>query len=793
MNLTRIALQASACAALFIALSAHASPATPKPQLAPIPIAEALSTKYIALFTSVVSSPDGRYVAYTIQDNARADRAPSPTHADVFTDTGAFLACYHCDVYVTEQATGKTLNVTGSVGSSQYVSWSPDSKWLAFYSDRDGQMRVWTWELSTQQLRRVSDALALPNPPLPPLWGDGGRKLLVSLLPEGTTFAAANQRISAQANPVKTLEGSTVTVYSHERTEGGPSPETQRLQGYDGYSNPPLRDLAQVDVVTGEARRLMRSFRGNLLGVSADGRYALATVKTGTNEKNYNDSLFDILVLEMATGNEAMKIARVPMVWGTTVSWAPAGHRFAYTTGARSELIQSPYQEIKQHRTGDIFVTEVGGEPVNVSTGEHPSFSSGDLPIWSAAGDAIYVMGATQIWRADLKTRTARAVTGAKAARRTLGIAAVKARSILWQPEGPNKLFARVSNPETMHEEICSVDIDTGRMTPLLAEAEAYGDPYFPGLTFDAADSKAPGVFAVQSATRPTELFTTKNFSSKQPLTHLNAGFGKYVMGESRLVTWQGTDGKDYKGTLLLPAGYQKGHRYPMVVWQRPSNVGSMALDTFGLMSFENYQILATRGYAVFYPDFPASSSREVQQRAREVVFPGIDRVVELGITDKDRIAVTGTSWGGYSTLVLVTMTDRFKAAIAESGPSNEFDSFTTFLRNGSAMRVQEAFNDMGGSPWDARQNFLDTSPFFHLDKVTTPLLIVHARGDGDYSIPQSHATQVFVGLRYLNRTVSMLLYEGGHGFVASSFVDQQEVWQRVIDWYDRYLKQTVR
>lgn len=789
MTLSRATSRAVALAAVAFISVTQASTSTPKPRLAPIPVAEALKTKYVALFTSLVSSPDGRHVAYTIQDNARADRAPTPTHADVFTDTGAFLVCYHCDVYVTEQATGKTVNVSGSVGSSSYVSWSPDSKFLAFYSDRDGQMRVWTWELATQELRRVSAALALPNPPLPPLWGDGGRKLLVSLLPEGTTFDAANRRISAQADPVKTLEKSTVTLYSHERTEGGPSPEMQRLQGYDGYSNPPLRDLAQLDVATGEARRLMRSFSGNLLGVAADGRYVLATVQSGTDEKNYNDTLFDILVLEMATGREAMKIARVPMVWGTTVSWAPSGHRFAYTTGARSELIQSPYQEIKQRRTGDIFVTEVGGEPVNVSTGEHPSFSSGDLPIWSAAGDAIYVMGATQIWRADLNTRTARAVTGANAARRTLGIAAVRDRSILWQPQGANTLFARVSNPATMHEEICSVDIETGKMTPVLAQAEAYGDPYFPGLTFDAADSKAPGVFAVQSATRPAELFTTKNFSNKQQLTQLNSTFGQYVMGESRLVTWKGTDGKDYKGTLLLPAGYEKGKRYPMVVWQRPSNVGSMALDTFGLMAFENYQILATRGYAVFYPDFPASSSREVQQRAREVVFPGIDRVIELGIADKDRIAVTGTSWGGYSTFVLVTMTDRFKAAVAESGPSNELDSFTTFLRNGSAMRVQEAFNDIGGSPWDARQNFLDASPVFHLDKVTTPLMIVHARGDGDYSIPQSHATQVFVGLRYLNRTVSMLLYEGGHGFSASSFTDQQEIWNRVIAWYDRYLK----
>jgi dipeptidyl aminopeptidase/acylaminoacyl peptidase len=265
--------------------------------------------------------------------------------------------------------------------------------------------------------------------------------------------------------------------------------------------------------------------------------------------------------------------------------------------------------------------------------------------------------------------------------------------------------------------------------------------------------------------------------------------FGNYVMGETRLVTWQGADGRQYKGSLLLPAGYRAGQRYPMVVWQRPSNVGSMALDVFGLLPFTNMQILATRGYAVFYPDFPARSSRDVDRVAKEVLFPGIDRVVELGIADQDRIGVTGASWGGYSTLKLVTITDRFKAAIAESGPSNWFDAFTVMLRNGNAFRVQEASTDMGGTPWTARQSYIDASPVFHLDKVTTPVMLLHARDHGDYSIPQSQASQVFVGLRYLNQTVSLVIFDGGHGFGSSSLIDHTEIWNRVIGWYDRFLK----
>jgi len=760
------------------------------PRLAPIPLQEAISIKRLALYTSIVTSPDGRYVAYTVDDSARADRIPRPWNGNQLTESGALLVCYGCDVYVTDLKTKETFSASGSVGSSHYVSWSADSKHIAFYSDRDGQMRVWTYALATRSLKRVSEAKALPNAYLPPLWSDRGRKLLVSLLPQNKTFEEVNREVSAQADPAKTLPGSTVAVYSHDREPGGPAPKTQKMQGYDGFQRPLVKDLALLDIVSGEAQRLVPGFGGVLRGVSADGRYALTTIQGKASETNYNDTLFDINVLDMSDGRVAMTIADVPMVWGNSLSWAPSGHRFAYTTGARSELSwASPYEEKKQRRFGDIFIADVGGRAVNISTGEHPSFSGGDPPIWSADGRAIYVSAGDRVWRADVQKRTTRAVTQVDSQRRILKVLAVRDRTELWQPRGAKILFAQVSNTQTLHEEICTVDIESGAISPVLQKAQSYFDGGLSTMRIDAANSTAPGVFAAQSATEPPELFETVDFSQVSRLTHLNAVFDNYRVGETRLITWKGADGKEYKGSLLLPAGYREGQRYPMVVWQRPSNVGSMALDVFGLLPFTNLQVLATRGYAVFYPDFPARSSRDVERVAKEVLFPGIDRVVELGIADQDRIGVTGASWGGYSTLVLTTITDRFKVAVAESGPSNWFDAFTVMLRNGNAFRVQEASTDMGGAPWTARQAYIDASPFFHLDKVTTPVMLIHARDHGDYSIPQSQASQVFVGLRYLNQTVSLVIFDGGHGFGSSSFTDHTEIWNRVIEWYDRFLK----
>src|SRR5690606_41198433 len=78
----------------------------------------------------------------------------------------------------------------------------------------------------------------------------------------------------------------------------------------------------------------------------------------------------------------------------------------------------------------------------------------------------------------------------------------------------------------------------------------SFGEFYDTGLTFDAPDSRAAGVFVAQNATRPPELFATKDFRSTRQLTQLNAVFNDYVMGESRLITWRGTRSEEHTSEL---------------------------------------------------------------------------------------------------------------------------------------------------------------------------------------------------------------------------------------------------
>ena len=124
-------------------------------------------------------------------------------------------------------------------------------------------------------------------------------------------------------------------------------------------------------------------------------------------------------------------------------------------------------------------------------------------------------------------------------------------------------------------------------------------------------------------------------------------------------------DGEALHGALLLPSKYQKGQRYPLVVWVYGGELESNRLDTSGFAyDIVNMQLLATRGYAVLLPDSPQHDGGSPMADLAKTVLPGVNKVIEMGIADPERLGVMGHSGGGYSTLALIVQTKRFKGAV---------------------------------------------------------------------------------------------------------------------------------
>jgi len=161
-----------------------------------------------------------------------------------------------------------------------------------------------------------------------------------------------------------------------------------------------------------------------------------------------------------------------------------------------------------------------------------------------------------------------------------------------------------------------------------------------------------------------------------------------------------------------------------------------------------------------------------------------------MGIADADRLGVMGQSNGGYSTLALIVQTKRFKAAIEMDGPGDLIGFYSEMNKAGTTygVPIEHAIDPMGGSPWQVRERYIENSPFFYLERIETPLLMVH--GGGDEVVAAFLGDQVFVGLRRLGKQVEYAKYEGeGHSALNWSYANQLDLWNRIVAWLEKHLR----
>jgi len=157
-----------------------------------------------------------------------------------------------------------------------------------------------------------------------------------------------------------------------------------------------------------------------------------------------------------------------------------------------------------------------------------------------------------------------------------------------------------------------------------------------------------------------------------------------------------------------------------------------------------------------------------------------------MGIVDPERIGIMGHSQGGYAVLALLVQSSRFKWAITADGWS-DYTSYYGILRSdGTGYEFGQAERQLGGAPWEVPLRYVANSPIYFLDKINTPLLIVHGSDDPDH--PVYLADQLFVGLRRLKKNVEYAKYDGeSHAPRDWSYKNQIDLVKRVLDWMARY------
>ncbi len=283
---------------------------------------------------------------------------------------------------------------------------------------------------------------------------------------------------------------------------------------------------------------------------------------------------------------------------------------------------------------------------------------------------------------------------------------------------------------------------------------------------------------------------STLKFQSLRRISRVNPQQHEYLWGTAELVRWNADDGQPLDGLLYKPDGFDPTKRYPMMVYfyeRNSDNLHRHHVPAAGRSTI-NFSFYVSRGYLLFVPDIPYKTGQPGPSAAN-AVLPGVRHLIEQGFVDEQRIGMQGHSWGGYQAAYLVTQTNVF--ACAESGaPVSNMTSAYGGIRWGSGMsrmfQYERTQSRIGESLWEARDKYINNSPLFFVDKIATPLLILH--NDQDTAVPWYQGIELFVAMRRLEKPAWMLNYNGDPHWVMGD-ANRKDFARRMQQFFDHYLK----
>jgi dipeptidyl aminopeptidase/acylaminoacyl peptidase len=628
-------------------------------------------------------SPDGRWVAYTVRWlNPKEDSS----------DT---------DLYMIPVEGGTALRLTASPKAETRPRFSPDGRYLAFLSGRDGKKnQVWLLD------RRGGEAVKLTS-----------YKADVSELawsPDGKRLALVVGDVDPDDEDEEKAEG------DKEGAAKTPKPIViNRLQfkrDGEGY----LRDLHQhlyvFDVASKASTQITSGpYDDGDPAWSPDGR-VLAFTSNRTAEPDSNDNS-DVFVVEAKAGQKPRAVTTAPSTDHEPV-FSPDGKWIAYLAGGDPKDFWYDTNSV-------AVVPTAGGEPRLLTRALDRNV---ETPRFSPDGKFIYFV----------------------------------------LEDGGNEHLARVPAGGGAVERVIAGErsIQTYVLGP-----------------------KGETVVLESTPQRPYEVSVAEGGSLRR-LTTVNDEFLKGIrLGEVRRFRATSADSTRIDAFLTLPPGAspeKSGKRLPTIlrIHGGPTAQYNTAFNT-------EWQILAAHGYAVVGAN-PRGSTGYGREFSRAIwadwgnkdfqdVMAAVDRAIAMGVADPDRLGVGGWSYGGILTDHVIVRTNRFKAATSGASEVN-------YLANYGTDHYQKEWEAELGLPWKNTEGWMRISPFFQVEKVTTPTLILC--GEKDANVPLLNSEQLYQALRRLGRDTELVIYPGqNHGIAKPSY--QKDRYERYLAWYDKYVKGT--
>jgi dipeptidyl aminopeptidase/acylaminoacyl peptidase len=278
-------------------------------------------------------------------------------------------------------------------------------------------------------------------------------------------------------------------------------------------------------------------------------------------------------------------------------------------------------------------------------------------------------------------------------------------------------------------------------------------------------------------------------FREPRQVTNANPQLGDFAWGRRVLVDY--TDARDNRlqATLTLPAGFESGRRYPMLVYfyekmsQRHHEFSMPVYDDRPHMS-----TYASGGYLVLMPDIVYEPGRPGSS-ALDDVTSAVRKVIELGYADPAAIGLQGHSWGGYESSFILTQTDMFAAVVTGAPLTNLMSMYNILYKrtgspNGAILEWSQG--RLGVSPWEDFDLYVSQSPVHHAPNISTPFLILQGTADG--AVDWNQGLELYTAARRLGKQVILLSYPGEPHHLAKE-ENQKDFQMRMRQFFDHYLR----
>jgi dienelactone hydrolase len=302
--------------------------------------------------------------------------------------------------------------------------------------------------------------------------------------------------------------------------------------------------------------------------------------------------------------------------------------------------------------------------------------------------------------------------------------------------------------------------------------------------------SKADMYVLTESTVRDfPDLYVGERLDALSKVTDANPQQREYRWPTVELVHWVSGDGIPLDGLLYKPEGFDASRKYPMLVYFYEQM--SDGLHTYYAPAGRNIinpTVYTSKGYLVFIPDIAYKNGYPGPSAVKSVI-PGVQSLISRGFVDPKALGISGQSWGGYQTAFIVTQSDMFAAAVPNATVSNMTSAYggirweTGVAR---AFQYEHTQSRIGGSLWEYPLRYIENSPLFWADKITTPLLFM--ANDADGAVPWYQGIEFFVALRRLGKEAYMVDYNGdSHN--PRKRANQLDIDQKMQEFFDTKLR----